>query len=265
MVSRRGAHGPADVVFGGVSPDVPRDSTVVAASTPGVGGAPAAVRRTAPLSWAQAQEVARGDTEASFERAGVVRWTLLVVGALLVAGIAAGVVWSVLAQPPGYTVSADGASMGEAAAGQQFGVEVVYAGLAAAVGLATGALAGVRLSRYGWVLVVTLAIGSSGAAFVSLAVGRRLGPPDPSLVVAGASIGDVVPTQLEVAAHGLLLVWPVATLVGLLAAVAVSGRRNGDSDPAHVAGPTSERPRPVHDSPDLSSTSSSYRTRTDTC
>lgn len=180
------------------------------------------------MSWAQAQDAARGDAEPSYERGGVLRWSLATVAALLLAGVIAGLAWSVLAEPPGYTVRAEGASMGEAAAGEQFGVEVVYTALALAFGLVVGAVTGFRLARYGWVLAVALVIGALGAAFLSLEVGRLLGPPDPTQIVGDAPAGAVVPIPLDVNAPGVLLAWPIATLLGLLAVATATGRRSAD-------------------------------------
>ncbi len=225
----------ADVRSGDVPPDVPSNSTAAHAGHPNAAVAPA------HLSWAQALDVARGDAEPSFERSGVVRRSLLVVGTLLLAGIVAGVLWALLAEPPGYTVNADGASMGETAAGAQFGVEVLYAGLALAFGLLLGVLTGLRLPQYGWVIAVALVIGSLGAAFLSYAVGRWLGPPDPSQSVTGAPVGAVVPIQLDVAARGVLLVWPVAALVGLLVALALSGRHTPYPRPLSATLPHRDR------------------------
>ncbi len=173
-----------------------------------------------PLLWEPDEQEARR-TEPSFERVGVVRWSLAVLLAMAVLGLVGGLLWALLAEPPGFTVSRQNASMGEAESGKQFGVEVVYGSIGLVLGLAAGLLAGWRLARYGWVLALTLAIGGIVAAMSSLFTGQWLGPPDPAVVIAGASVGAVVPVQLSVESTGLLFSWSVAALVGLLLAVGV--------------------------------------------
>jgi len=167
---------------------------------------------------------ARDSAEPSFERVGVLRCTLTVVLALVLLGVLGGWLWSVLADPPGYTVTAQSASMGEAEAGKRFGVEVVYAGIGAGLGLLAGLAAGLRLARYGWVLVVALLLGSLVAAGVSWAVGGWFGPPDPAGALTTAEVGDVVPSRLTIDTPGLFLAWPLAALGGLLAAVGLLDR-----------------------------------------
>lgn len=178
---------------------------------------------------------AGGPVEASFERSGAVRWSLVVLVAMVGAGLLGGLLWSLLADPPGYTVSRQSASMGETEAGKQFGVEVAYAGIAVALSLLAGLLAGRFLSRYGWVLALALTAGGLAAAGVSWTFGRALGPPDPSGVVGEAAVGTVVPLRLDVDAFGLFLAWPAAALFGLLLALAVIGR-DTDSRSAHTPG-----------------------------
>ncbi len=159
------------------------------------------------------------------EHEGLLGWSLVVLVSMLGAGVVAAFAWSALAEPAVFTVTADGASMGETAAGEQFGVEVLYAALAAGLGLGTGALAGRRLARYGWVLAVVLLVGALGAAGVSLYLGRLLGPADPTVALASARAGDLVAARLDVEASGLLLTWPIAALGGFLAAISRSTDR----------------------------------------
>ena len=183
------------------------------------------------LSW-EAERQVPAESERSFERGGALRWSLMVLLAMAVLGVIGGLLWSMLADPPGYTVSRDAASMGEAESSKQFGVEVVYAGIAALLGLAAGLVAGWRLARYGWVLVLTLTLGGLAAALSSLLIGRWLGPPEPSDVIGAAAVGTVVPDQLMVQSAGLLLIWPAAALAGLLLAVGVFARGSSASTTA---------------------------------
>ena len=183
------------------------------------------------LSWQAERQVPAG-VERSFERAGALRWSLVALLAMAVLGVIGGSLWAMLADPPGYTVSSEAASMGEAESSKQFGVEVVYAGIAALLGSAAGLVAGWRLARYGWVLVLTVTLGGLAAALTSLLIGRWLGPPDPSDVIGAATVGTVVPDQLMVQSTGLLLIWPAAALAGLLLAVGLFARGSSASTAA---------------------------------
>lgn len=182
-----------------------------------------------PMLWERDDEVAPRRAEPSFERVGVLRWSLAVLAAMAALGLAGGLLWAMLADPPAYTVRRQDAAMSEAESGKQFGVEVLYGSIAFALGLAAGLAAGWRLARYGWVLAVTLALGGTGAAVSSLFTGRWLGPPDPSGVVTSAAVGTEVPVQLTLESTGLLFVWSVAALVGLVLVVGVLTRAPGPS------------------------------------
>lgn len=190
-----------------------------------------------PMLWARDQHVAPRLTEPSFERVGAARWSLAVLLAMVAMGLVGGLLWSMLADPPGYTVSRQSASMGQSESGKQFGVEVMYGSIASVLGLVAGLVAGWRLARYGWVLALTLTLGGIAAALSSLLTGRWLGPPDPSDVISSAAVGTVVPVQLTVESTGLLLTWPVAALVGLVLMVGVFSRRSVPS-----TGPTETMP-----------------------
>jgi hypothetical protein len=189
------------------------------------------------MVWEQGEPVAQQRSEPSFERANVVHWALVVLLGMAVLGLVGGVLWATWADPPGYTVSRQNASMGQAESGKQFGVEVVYAGIAAALGLVAGLVAGWRLSRYGWILAVTLTLGGLSAALISSVTGRWLGPPDPSGVLARAAVGTVVPVQLTVESTALFFTWPAAALAGLLLAVGVLTRSSAISTPDSKFGP----------------------------
>lgn len=182
-----------------------------------------------PMLWERDDELAPRRAEPSFERVGVLGWSLAVLATMAALGLAGGLLWAMLADPPAYTVSRQNAAMSEAESGKQFGVEVLYGSIAFALGLAAGLAAGWRLARYGWVLAVTLTLGGLGAAVTSLLIGQWFGPPAPSDVVTSASVGTEVPVQLTLESTGLLFVWSVAALVGLVLVVGVLTRGQGPS------------------------------------
>lgn len=151
---------------------------------------------------------------------GLLRSGLTVLITFVVAGGAVGVIWSQIAQPSAFTVDSGQAFMGEAEAGRQFGVAVTYTWLGALAALVLGFVFGLRLHRHGWFTALAVAAGASVAAVIAWRLGLALGPPDPKSVIPSAADGARVPQRLEVDSYGILLVWPVLALAGLLSAIA---------------------------------------------
>lgn len=133
-----------------------------------------------------------------------------------VVGALAGVVWPLLAEPANYTVTESGVRLGEAEAAKQFGVTVAYAAIGALAAVCWGGFCAYRYAARGWPHVLVTLAGAAVAALLARRLGVLLGPPDPSTVVGSTSPGEHVPMQLDVNSYGVLLVWPVAALVGLL-------------------------------------------------
>jgi hypothetical protein len=147
------------------------------------------------------------------------RGTLATVVGFLVAGVVAGIVWAVLADPMKYTVvrvgDRSGLSADEVAASAAFGVLVTYAWVSGLVSAVWAAFATWRWGRQGGNgVVVRTAVGASLAAFVAWGTGVLLGPPTPE--VGSLPAGAEVSARLGIDAYGVLFAWPVAALLALL-------------------------------------------------
>lgn len=186
---------------------------------------------TEPLPWAYAQQVGARVDEPGLDRTELVRSGLVAGAVFVLLGCLAAWLWSVWADPAGFVVTRDNAVMDELQAGRQFGTDVVYSALAVVGGLAAGSLLGWRYARAGWVLVVVTALAAGAAAVIAWRLGIVLGPPEPQSVLGDTRPGDVVPERLDVHARGLLLLWPIAALAGLIASVSASDTASTRSEP----------------------------------
>jgi len=141
----------------------------------------------------------------------VAGWTVL----MLALGVVGGLLWWWLAEPAEWEVTEQGITLTEDAARGQFAVVVTFVAVGAVLSLVWGWAAGRSLRELGWVLVPVLAVVAAAASVVAWQVGLLLGPPDPR-DVADPSLGDRLPSQLEVDAVAAFLVWPMFALLGLL-------------------------------------------------
>ena len=157
----------------------------------------------------------------------VARAGLVTVMIFAVLGCLAAWLWSAWADPARYLVTNNNAVMGELEAGRQFGPDVAYSVIAVVAGLVAGSILGWRYGRVGWVLPVVTALAAAGAGVIAWQLGIALGPPDPRTLLGGAAAGDLVPERLDVHARGVLLLWPAAALVGLIASVAATDPKPG--------------------------------------
>ncbi|MGJ9423230.1 hypothetical protein [Aeromicrobium sp. CF3.5] len=147
-------------------------------------------------------------------RVNEVRWLLISISAGLL-GIVSGVVWAQLADPARWEVRETGIVLTEDASRGQFSVIVVFT-LIGVIAALLWAAAMTLLARHGgWLLVASVAVGSTLAGVVAWQVGMLLGPPPPESVT-GLALGDRVPDELRVDGIAPFLVWPIAALVGVL-------------------------------------------------
>jgi hypothetical protein len=198
---------------------------------------PAEGRRSSaayPLSWQEAREAAWSADLAGPPASLVARAVVVTCVAFVLAGIVAAWLWVQWADPPTFQVLEKSAIMGEEQAGRQFGVDVTYALIGLGIAGPLGFLAGWRWHRVGWPLVVGAAASAALAAVVAWRLGIVWGPSDPAEEWRSAQVGDQVPEQLAMHAKGLLLVWPIGALAGLILAVLIFSRPS--------------RPRPYGDS-----------------
>ncbi|MGH3497683.1 MAG: hypothetical protein ACRDP1_09490 [Nocardioidaceae bacterium] len=172
------------------------------------------------MTWEYAQTAHTPPVEATPNPRQRLMWVAITLLVFVAGGVLAAYAWSRLAHPPGFTVSAGGASMDEQAAGQQFGIEVTYAWICAVGGLVLGSVLAVFYHRLGWLQVAATAVGSGLAALLTSVLGKAWGPPDPGGQLAHAVNGQVIPIQLSVKAEGFWLMWSISALIGLIAVVA---------------------------------------------
>ena len=170
-----------------------------------------------------------------------VRDTVVVVGTLLVLGVLAGVLWSVVVTPAEFTKLAKGGAMGEGQLGRQFGADGWYVVIAVLTGLAAGAVLSWWRSRSALVTSAALVVGATVAAIAMALTGHLLGPGDPDAALAAAKIGSQVPEALDVGTRPVwpltdylqntlpfYLAWPVGVLAGAL--VVLLGRGQEDAE-----------------------------------
>ncbi len=140
----------------------------------------------------------------------------LSVAAMLLLGVAAGVVWQWRANPAQWEVRADGSIvLTEIAAREQFGVIVLFVIAGAVVSLLWGLTATALLRDLGWRLTPLIVVTTLAAAVIAWRVGVMLGPVGPQDAVDPA-IGDRLPSKLAIDGVAAFVVWPIFGVMGLL-------------------------------------------------
>lgn len=153
-----------------------------------------------------------------------------------VAGTAGGWVWATLTNPPTYEVTAalpDPLPV-DALVTANFDSDAMFL-LIAAVGGLLGAVVCTALFRTrGLVLLASVLAGSMLASYLTEVTGTALGPAPLPEQAAAASVGDVLTYPIEVNATAVLLVWPIAAVIGLMLAVSLLTPvpESGNSEPA---------------------------------
>lgn len=142
---------------------------------------------------------------------------------MLLLGIASGLVWLWLAHPAEWEVRPTGLVLTEGASRDQFSVVVVFAIIGAVVSVVWASVATLVLEDIGWVVTPVVVVVSVLAAVVAWRVGVELGPPSP-VSVTGVTVGDTVPSRLDVDGVAPFLVWPIFAVVGVV--LGTLGRRD---------------------------------------
>lgn len=168
-------------------------------------------------------------TEPPISWPDAVRTLATTVAVFALVGLAAGVVWWLLTDPPTYQVVANpqgpagstSVVQGEEGLGEAFGVEVVFFSGALVGGLVGGLACAALFRTRGLVTLLSVLAGGAVACFVALRTGRWLGPADLMDQSASAAVGDVLTSPLSVEATGFYLVWPIAAVAGLMVIVSM--------------------------------------------
>lgn len=159
----------------------------------------------------------------------------LSVAAMLLLGVAAGVVWQWQAEPAEWLVRPDGSIvLNELAARDQFGVIVVFVVVGAVASLIWGFASAFALRDLGWRLTPFIVATTLVAAVIAWQVGMELGPVGPRDAV-DPGVGDRLPSKLEIDSLAAFFVWPIFGVAGLLLSMWLS---KDDADD-HVKTPAS--------------------------
>jgi MFS family permease len=160
---------------------------------------------------------------------------LVLVAAL---GAIGGLLWSALTPLSSYTVREElNAAITERGQAQIVAGDVVFALLAALIGLVVGVVGWAILHRRGWLVTFVPVLAAAAAALVMWRVGTMVGQTGFSVRLAAAEPGDTVPIDLQLRSMAALLVAPFAavTPIMLLAAFWPEPRREQPRPPSVVA------------------------------
>jgi len=102
-----------------------------------------------------------------------------------------------------------------------FGSDVRFLVIAAVGGLVCSVVCTALFRLRGLVLLASVLAGALLASWLTERTGTALGPPPLSEQAAGAQVGEVLTFPLQIGATGVLLVWPIAAVIGLMLSVSV--------------------------------------------
>lgn len=159
-------------------------------------------------------------------------------------GLVAAVLWSNLAPDVQVEITADGVRVGTAQARRQFGVDGWFAVLAAGGGLLLGVVGLARHRRHPVGTLIALVAAGLAAAAVHWSVGVLLGPDPVVERMAGLAPGSRISMPLEINALAVVLVWPIAALIGALLVAAFlddGGPRSARLNRRERSEPSSQR------------------------
>ena len=179
------------------------------------------------------------------------RSAVALAGALVLAGLPAGLLWERLAPRADFRVTADGAvPVGRPSPELAVSDDSVLVLILAGLGLLAGTLAWSMRRRRGVAIIAALAVGAAGAAVVAWQLGQLFGPPPTQAEL--ADLGRVVTTPLRLAAVPALAVAPfcavLAYLVGALVARGDDLGRVGSRSDVRSGGEAGQE-EPVGDEP----------------
>ncbi len=166
--------------------------------------------------------------------------------ALVGVGVVVGLVWWWLAPVAQVRIESDGGYFVDPDPESYIASDMWFAGLSLVAGLLAGALLWRYVHRSAIAGVVGLAVGGAVGAMLGAWLGERLGHVDPASV-RGLPLGSVVHVSLDLQAAAVLVVLPVAALVGwvvrdLVQDVLAARSGAGGATPDAAMGPGGEPP-----------------------
>jgi hypothetical protein len=167
----------------------------------------------------------------------------VLVGVLLLAGVAAGLLWWALAPRATFEVTADGpVPVGHPSAELPFADDGVFTLVLAGIGLVAGLAAWRLRRRRGVATVLALALGTVLASLAAWRLGELLGAgPSPAEL---AAVGTRVITPLRLGSPAALAVAPFLAVLGYVVSTLLTASEDLDRpDPVPVA-PHAGRPLP---------------------
>jgi hypothetical protein len=165
------------------------------------------------------------------------RGSLVLVAVLLLAGVAAGLLWWVLAPRATFEVTADGlVPVGRPSAELPFADDGVLTLLLGGLGLVAGLVAWRLRRRRGVATVLALAVGAVLASLAAWQLGELLGAgPSPAEL---AAVGTRVITPLRLGSPAALAVAPFLAVLGYVVATLLTAAEDLDRpDPVPPAAP----------------------------
>lgn len=152
----------------------------------------------------------------------LVQRIIIQVGAALVVGALAGLIWHGVVDQPGFTLGENGnATMGERELVGVFTMDYWFAVLGAVFGVLQGIWAWRWFGVRGWIVVPIAVLCSTVAGLVAWATGEALGPQDFDQRLAAARIGDVIPVDFQLQAPSALAMWPLGAVIPIMIASAL--------------------------------------------
>lgn len=151
----------------------------------------------------------------------------------IVLGIIGALVWALATTRPGYVVNEDlTAHIGERGLADMFGADAMFVIVTGVLGILTGIASWLMFHRTGWWVCVLAIIGAALSAVAVWQFGSAVGEHGFSERLASAAAGDVVAINLQLRAHGALLVAPflAITPVMLFAAFWPEGERQSEPE-----------------------------------
>lgn len=148
----------------------------------------------------------------------------MLAGAVVV-GVVAGVGWTLLSPEIQGEVTATGVSVDGAQARLQFSMDGWFAVVGAASGTVLAIVAMLRHHRRPIATLVTLVGGGIVGSVVAWRLGLLLGPGPVDTRTAGLATGSRVTVPLALSAPGVLLIWPIASVIVVAVAAALMDDR----------------------------------------